>query len=99
MAAGSSFVHGKLATLRYRYTADERTAFTFVVSGKAAPRAVDRNLLKRRGRAILRTLLPVLSPGYLCAFFFKKEAVGQPYRVLSAEIRELLTKARILKQI
>lgn len=99
LQSGSRVVHSKHVTLRFTSRLDEISLFSFVVSGKVAPLAVDRNLLKRRGRAIVKGLLPQISSGYLCAFFFKKGAREQSYAALSQEITDLLGAAGIIHNL
>ena len=89
-----------LVSLRYSRQKElgSPTRYAFVVSGKVAPSAVDRNRTKRRGRAILHRLDARLAPGLLCAFFFKKPGVAAPFETLESEIVRLLTKAEILSR-
>lgn len=66
--------------------------FACVVSKKVAKRAVDRNLIKRRGREAVRDALKksAAAPASY-VFYAKKEALGAPYRDIAAEIRKLLS--------
>ncbi len=73
-----------------------RIAYTFVVSGKVAPLAVDRNRLKRRGRAILQKLSKKLAAGYGLAFFYKKGAPTLRFSEIEAEITTLLSQASLI---
>jgi ribonuclease P protein component len=60
-----------------------------VVSKKVSNKAVDRNLIKRRIRATLRTLsLPSVS----LIFTAKKGAHGAAYKDIASDIRSLLSR-------
>ncbi len=72
-------------------------SYTCVVSKKVAAHAVDRNRIKRRGRAILKQFEKSLIPGCMCALFFKKEASAGSYQDMKAEISGLLEKARLIR--
>ena len=73
-----------------------RIAFAVVISAKAAPKAVDRNRVRRRGRAILGKLGKKLIPGHAIAFFCKKGTAELPFSELETTITSLLTKASLL---
>jgi ribonuclease P protein component len=66
--------------------------FTFVVSSKVANKAVLRNLLKRRGRAIVRETLR-LAKAQPCSgiFYVKKGANLLSYEDMKKEIVKLLS--------
>ena len=84
---------------RPQVTATLRSAvpqFALVVSRKVAIRAVDRNRLKRRGRAIVQELLPQLKDNYACLLFFKKPATALTYQELKNTIREIFARASII---
>ena len=72
------------------------TLFAFVVSNKVAPRAVDRNKLKRRARAIVRELLPQIKDNYACLLFFKKEARSLSYQELKKSITNVLHLSSVI---
>jgi len=74
------------------------TSFSFIVSHKVAIRAVDRNLLKRRVRAIVRELLPKIKDNYDCLLFFKKGATNLSYWKLKNIIQEIFTRTSIIIQ-
>ncbi len=65
-----------------------------VVSKKAAAKAVDRNLIKRRCREACSLAIKGLSARCSFVFYAKKEARGATYRELEADIRKLLAQAR-----
>jgi len=76
---------------------DDASRFSFVVSKKAGGKAVQRNLLKRRGYAAVENMLKNISPGFLGVFYVKKEAAGLSFGALEREIRILLEKAGIIE--
>ena len=69
--------------------------FAFVISSKTEKLAVNRNLLKRRGRHIVRELVPLSLPNTACVFFFKKGAISLPFDKLKEQIVFLLKKAKL----
>ena len=73
--------------------------FGFVISKKAARKAHDRNLLKRRLREICRTIIiPDLSQGK-CAdvlFVARSEAAAADFKTLLDEVNQLCRKAGLL---
>ena len=72
------------------------TRFAFIVSHKVAAKAVDRNKLKRRARAIVREFLPKIKDNYGCLLFFKKMAVSLTYQELKKVIYDLLHLSSII---
>lgn len=60
----------------------------FVVSKKIAPRAVTRNLVKRRSRASLSPLIARLAPAHY-VFYAKKEAVAASFSEIKNDIGKL----------
>ncbi|MEK7622145.1 MAG: ribonuclease P protein component [Patescibacteria group bacterium] len=72
------------------------TSFAFIVSRQVAGRAVDRNRLKRRARAVVRELLPMVKDNYGCLLFFKPGATTLSYVELKKLIQEILTRASLL---
>ena len=76
---------------------NDEVGMSLVVSSSALKLATERNLLKRRGRAIVQKLLPRLAGGYSMIFIYrpKKELIS--FKDTEEAIINLLTKARILK--
>jgi ribonuclease P protein component len=97
MARGARFSSPHFSLCIQRDKKFKDTAFfSFVVPVKVSKKAVVRNLIKRRGRAIVRTLL---SPSPLsCAglFFVKKGAEVLKFSEMREEIVFLLKKATII---
>ncbi len=73
--------------------------FGFIVSTKIAPRAHDRNLVKRRLRSAVRFLLPNIRPGFDVAIWPKAKAKGTEYRVLADSLKNLFKKSLIWQEI
>ena len=59
-------------SLKYLVKPDGQKAFAFIVSAKTVKKAVNRNLLKRRGRAVVFKLLPRIKKGLLALVFFER---------------------------
>jgi ribonuclease P protein component len=70
--------------------------FAFVVSRRVALKAVERNKLKRRARAVIRKMLPDIKPHFAGIFFLKKESAKLSFQELEQSARGVLRKARIL---
>jgi ribonuclease P protein component len=86
----SAVFHTAYFSLRVKQGSDAANSHAAVVaSKKVAASAAERNLLKRRGRAILSGLLPHLSPQTSIILFYKKEGVKIPF----VELKETVTKA------
>lgn len=87
--------HSSLLTLRVNFPKEQKDAklmkFSFVVSTKVAKKAVERNLLRRRGYSIARGLLETVRPG-IYMFFFKKEAKDASFADLKKEIHDTISK-------
>lgn len=78
--------------LRFTKNIGKDSLFSFIISGKIAKKAVDRNLFKRRGRYIIQKNLNNIKAGYLYTFFAKKGVVELSFKVLEQEILFLLSK-------
>ena len=77
-----------------RLPLQKSTRYACVVSAKSVPRAVDRNRLKRRCRAVLRALRSTLAP---CVYvvYLRREARSSSYRELSQDVETLISRARV----
>jgi ribonuclease P protein component len=71
---------------------DDRTLVGFAVS-RAVGRAVVRNAVKRRLRAIVAGLLPDLPPGRAILVRALPPAATTTYRVLERDVREAAERA------
>ena len=71
--------------------------FSFTVSKTVSKKAVQRNLLRRRGYSAIKKTVKETSPGFVCVFSFKKGSENLSYSEISEEIRFLLEKSGILK--
>lgn len=70
--------------------------FSFVVSGKVSKKATERNLLKRRGYAIIQNNDALKQISVAGVFFAKSGATKLSYNDLKQEINDLLTRAHII---
>jgi ribonuclease P protein component len=70
--------------------------FAVVVGVKTDKRAVVRNRIKRRVRAIIHEQLGNIRPGYDVCFFPKKTAFSLPADKLKMEVLDVLKKAKLL---
>lgn len=85
--------HLSLGTLK---TQERSIRVSFIVSAKISPRAHERNLLKRRGRHIIRICAPHMTGGAHLAFFFKRGAGTLSFEELKENVETLLREAKLL---
>ncbi len=96
-ARGVSF-HGKFLSLRVlKAGEDKQSKFSFAVSKKVSNKAVDRNLLKRRGYSVVGEVLDSVRPSFLATFSIKKGAEALSFSEFREEMLFLLKKAGVLK--
>jgi len=74
----------------------ELTRFGLVLAGKVAV-AARRNLLRRRMREILRSLLPRIQPGYDVVFVLRQDT-GESFAALKAKLMYLLAVRGLLQE-
>ncbi|HBM46152.1 MAG: Ribonuclease P protein component [Parcubacteria group bacterium GW2011_GWF2_38_76] len=92
-------IYSPLLSFKYVVLSKEEmlpSCFSFVVSGKIAKKAIERNLFKRRGRHIVRKLKDKINPGFMGAFFAKEGANKVSFADLEKEIISLLNVAKVL---
>ncbi len=75
----------------------KESKFSFVVSKAVAKKAVDRNLLRRRGYSTIKDNQAKIKDSFTCIFFFKKESIKLSFRELEKDILFLLKKSEVLK--
>jgi ribonuclease P protein component len=95
LAKGRS-VFGNVVALKFRSNLMPISRFTVVVGVKIDKRAVVRNRLKRRVRAIIQDLIGKVKPGWDVCFFPKKVAIDISFKGLEKEMILILKKARLL---
>jgi ribonuclease P protein component len=84
-------LHGEFFSLATAPISGARHAkCAVIVSKKVSLKAADRNLVKRRARAALSSLLPALPP-IACIFTAKKGAAGAPYASIKVDLERLLS--------
>lgn len=91
-------VRGRDISLKYLIVLGRPGVFSFVVSAKNVKKAVDRNSLKRRGRAIVFKLLPRLKENFSGLFFFNRASRGMNFSGLEKEMADLFERAGLLKK-
>lgn len=80
----------------WRPAGEVLSRFGVVVPAKKVRRAVDRNLLKRRGRAVLASLYPQLIPGTWVALFLDKTQLTSDFAEFTTNIKALAAKAKLI---
>ena len=91
-------VRGRDISLKYLIIPGRPSAFSFIISAKNVKKAVDRNKLKRRGRAIVFRLLPRLKENFSGLVFFNKSSWGMSFSGLEREMTDLFERADFLKE-
>jgi len=93
----SKLFTGKFLKIRVRYLSNQNPSrFGFIVPKKVLPKVVDRNLIKRRIKAILQGSQDHLRAAEIL-FFPEKQLVKQSFAQLSEDIKSLFTKAHLWK--
>lgn len=75
---------------------EEASRFSFSVSKKVYPRAVDRNKYRRRGYSVVSENTNQIKPGHYFLFSFKKTPNPPSFHELEGEIRGLLSRSGML---
>lgn len=93
----SRFVQGNFCTARIHRKSnnDELSQFAFVVSKKVAPRAVDRNFLRREGYRLVQENKDSFKKGYRIALFFKKGALQADSAERRKDMQDVFQKAGV----
>ena len=87
-----------LPSLSLRYLAKEKnegSRFGFVVSAKVYKKSTERNLLKRRMRAIVKKNLPDISPGYDYIISARPKIKNKTFKEIEEEIKKLFEKSHL----
>ena len=77
--------------------AGQKSSFAFIVSNKMAKKAVLRNKIKRRMRAVIAKHLSEIKEGYAAVFVLKSPPGHAAFKDIEDNICQLLKKAKILK--
>lgn len=78
--------------MRIRRSGEDGPRVAFITSTKIWKRAVDRNRIKRRFRAICRHVLPETPKNLHILFILKPDALGATHMELTEEVKRLLSK-------
>lgn len=85
-------IFGPLMTMRVIKSTEKHPKVAFITSIKAFKKAVDRNLIKRRMREIVRSLLLEIPEQIHLIFILKPEAMKAKRQDLLIETKRLLSK-------
>mgnify|MGYP001063029038 CR=1 FL=1 len=66
--------------------------FAVIISSKVCPSAVKRNLIKRRIRNIIKSLIPLLPSGFDVLIFVKKDCLEITFQQMKNQLEEFLIK-------
>lgn len=93
---GFKRLHGSLFSLSYGSLSGRmHPGAACVVSAKVAPKAVTRNVIKRRVRAALTPLLPLWKPSSVVVFHARKPAATADQKEIREEIQGMLAKTGV----
>lgn len=90
-AKGKS-VFGMQIGIKFKKNQLPTSRFTVVVGTKVSKRAVERNRLKRRLRAIVQKHFETIAPGYDVMILTKKEALTKTFAELETQACSLFKK-------
>ncbi|MFA6392074.1 MAG: ribonuclease P protein component [Patescibacteria group bacterium] len=83
-------------SLRYLQKKEKvNSRFGFVISKKIYKNSVDRNLLKRRMRAIIKKQLPNIFSGYDFIISARPGVKNKSFKEIEADIEKLFRKSRL----
>lgn len=71
---------------------EDVSRFAVIINSKICPSAVERNLMKRRIRNIVREAIPSLPSGFDVLIFVKKDCLETPFQALKKQLEEFLMK-------
>ena len=77
----------------------EASRFGFIVSQKISKKAVVRNKVKRRLRAIIRKNLPRIKKGLDIVLITRPGVENENFKSIEKNIDRIFTKAKILKNV
>jgi ribonuclease P protein component len=89
--------HHRLMVLSYTHNELTHNRYGFIVS-KQLGKAVTRNLIRRRLRAVIRTLDPQLKSGFDVVIIARSPLAEQPFDVLQRTVNELFRRAELVKE-
>ncbi len=92
--------YGSLFSFVFLPNSIGESRFSIVVGKKSAPRAVDRNRIKRLSKESIRRNLSSISPGFDGIFVYLKKTPNLPsLEAVSSDIMETLRRSRLLSPI
>ncbi|OGO59361.1 MAG: ribonuclease P protein component [Chloroflexi bacterium RBG_19FT_COMBO_47_9] len=91
---GKSYAH-PLVVLVVQPSAERQTRFG-VVAGKSVGNAVQRNRAKRMLREALRTLIPIIKPGWNVILISRTPILTAKFTEIQVSLRQLFFKADLL---
>jgi len=90
------FLRNRFFLLKFKPNNLKNSRFGIVVSTKVSKKAVDRNLVKRRVREIIRANLENIKDGFDVVLVMKKESLGLNYSEIEHNIVNSLCEANLL---
>lgn len=94
--SGGKTSENNLIKIRFLKNFKKYSRFGFVVSNAFAPRAVSRNLIKRRLRAAVYFLLKNIKPGFDIVIWPRPVLKRSTYQVILGDLKNILINNDIL---
>lgn len=88
-------VHLPEIVLKYVKNNQTITRFGFIVGAKVSKKANQRNLIKRRLRAIIQQIKPAVKAGYDLAFIVKPPLAAKNYAAIREIVDFVIKKSRL----
>ncbi len=88
--------HHRLMVLSFSQNELTHNRYGFIV-GKQLGKAVTRNRIRRRLRAVMRTLDPQLKPGFDVVLIARSPLAEQPFDVFVRTVGELFRRAELFQ--
>jgi len=89
-------LHSQFLILKKIPFYDNPTVFGLVISAKVSKKAVVRNQIRRRLRAILRSGLPNIASGFKVMLVVKNAMIGRNFKEIESDLNGLLKKSNLL---
>jgi ribonuclease P protein component len=93
---GLSYAHPFIVLIVHQNEAENQRCG--IVAGKSCGNAIQRNRAKRRIRAIVNELMPLIQPGWDVLFIARRPINSVKYDELQNSIMMLLRKANVISE-
>jgi ribonuclease P protein component len=88
--------YGSCIGIKVKRVTDETSRFGFLVGGKISKKAVERNLIKRRIKAVVKDNLANIKEGFDIVILTMPPILTKEYGDIKSEVEEGLKKLQII---